>query len=208
MQIGLSITDADMVQSIAALESENPENLAAELTSNGIPESFPYGLISFKLVLFQPGEEVTVTIYLSTPAPVNGRWYKYDPMNGTWQDYSAYTEFNEDRTAAYLTLQDGGVGDTDGIENGIIVDPSGIGVSVETVNSARSSTSSSGGGTCFINSAAEFSASEPSYNRRRGMWAIESAMILLMLIGHYFVARMVRGGAGLELRIKSPYIIL
>ena len=38
-----------------------------------------------------------------------------------------YTEFSPNRKELYLTLKDGGFGDADGIENGIIVDPLAFG---------------------------------------------------------------------------------
>ena len=42
-------------------------------------------------------------------------------------DYSDYAEFSPNRKVVYLTLKDGGFGDADGIENGIIVDPLTVG---------------------------------------------------------------------------------
>ena len=38
-----------------------------------------------------------------------------------------YAEFSRNRKVVYLTLTDGGFGDADGIENGIIVDPLAVG---------------------------------------------------------------------------------
>ena len=48
-------------------------------------------------------------------------------MNDVWLDYSDYTQFSRNRKQVYLTLKDGGFGDADGIENGIIVDPLAFG---------------------------------------------------------------------------------
>jgi hypothetical protein len=45
-------------------------------------------------------------------------------------DYSDYAEFSKNRKTIYLTLKDGGFGDADGIENGIIVDPLTIGTAI------------------------------------------------------------------------------
>jgi hypothetical protein len=87
----------------------------------------PFGLIHFKLYVNQPGDEAEVTIYFSQNPPVASKWYKYDPIEVIWQDYSAYTEFGPNQNYLSLTLIDGGIGDADGIANGIIVDPSGIG---------------------------------------------------------------------------------
>ena len=97
----------------------------------------------------QPGDEVVVTIHLSEPAFDGAIWYKYDSVNKIWQDYSEYTEFSEDRRAVYLTLTDGGFGDADGIENGVIIDPLALGVPAAPT-SAVSSGGSGSSSACFI----------------------------------------------------------
>lgn len=147
-QVGISIREADAVLSIAALASENPRDLSTTAKKAAdTPESLTYGLIHFKLEVEQAGDEAVVVIYLSEPAPMGGIWYKYDPVDKIWHDCSAYTEFSDDRTAVYLTLQDGGFGDADGIANGIIVDPIGFGIP------AAEASSSGGSAGCFITSA-------------------------------------------------------
>ncbi|MFC1880849.1 fibronectin type III domain-containing protein, partial [Thermodesulfobacteriota bacterium] len=75
-QIGVSIRDSETVQSIAAIESENPDDLDEDSGTNGRPESMPFGLLNFKLIVDQPGDEAEVTIFLSEPAPFNAVWYK------------------------------------------------------------------------------------------------------------------------------------
>jgi len=102
------------------------------------------------------GAQVQVPILLSTPAPANARWYKYDAVNG-WQDYTAYAVFSSDRKTVTLTLTDGGDGDSDFTKNGIILDPSGlVQVAVSQppaqggTTPAESSSGGGGGGGCFI----------------------------------------------------------
>jgi len=90
----------------------------------GKPDQMPLGLIAYRLGNVTAGEQVTVTVYLSAPAP--GEWYKHDPVNG-WQDYTPFATFANGGLEVTLLLQDGGIGDADGIANGIIVDPSGFG---------------------------------------------------------------------------------
>jgi hypothetical protein len=175
-QIGVSIRDSETVQSIAAIESENPDDLDEDSGANGRPESMPFGLLNFKLIVDQPGDEAEVTIFLSEPAPFNAVWYKYDPVNKIWQDYSGYTEFSADRKSVYLTLIDGGFGDADGIENGVIIDPLGLGVPASAVSSGSSGSSSG----CFITTANHnLSAQEPIdiWKKLRG---IELAMMFLV----------------------------
>jgi hypothetical protein len=58
----------------------------------------------------------------------------------------------------YLTLKDGGFGDADGIENGIIVDPLAFGLSAESDADSLAVSDSdavgSGDNSCFISTAA------------------------------------------------------
>jgi hypothetical protein len=153
-QLCLSIKASETVQLIASIESANLEETQTVPHFIAKPNDLPYRMINYKLVLNDPGAEVKVTLYLSQPAPVAGKWYKYDPINETWQDYSEYTEFGEDHKSVILTLVDGGIGDADGIQNGIIVDPLALSVPAssdspeQSGGGAGSSSGSSSG--CFI----------------------------------------------------------
>jgi len=175
-QIGVSIRDTVTVQSIAAIESENPEDLGKDSDTEGKPESMPFGLLNFKLIVDQPGDEAEVTIFLSDPAPFNAVWYKYDPVNKIWQDYSEYTEFSADRKSVYLTLIDGGFGDADGIENGVIIDPLGLGIPASAVSSGSDGFSSS----CFITTANHNLLPKKPIDIWKKMRGIELAMMFLV----------------------------
>ena len=78
--------------------------------------------------------------------PVNTTWYKYDSVNG-WGDCSGISNISGAREIV-LILEDGGIGDADGVANGVIIDPSGYGTA-DSGAPALSATSS-GGGECFI----------------------------------------------------------
>ncbi len=121
------------------------------------PSQVPYGLVSFRLEVPHYGDATTVKIHLSKKAPKNASWVKYDPVNG-WLDYSGYAVFNTDRDEVTLELKDGGYGDDDHTENGIIVDPGGVGVLSNLGDIGNPSGSSSG---CFIATAAYGSKFEP-----------------------------------------------
>ncbi|MGD8661839.1 MAG: carbohydrate-binding domain-containing protein, partial [Desulfobacterales bacterium] len=146
-QIGISIRDAENVDSILSLEIEETENADLVSNSKGKPRFIDFGLLHFKLLLNAPGEETVVTIHLSDVPFGKGKnhknikMYKYDSVNAEWLDYSDYAEFSPNRKKVYLTLKDGGFGDADGIENGIIVDPLAFGS-----DSDSNSDSSSGSG--------------------------------------------------------------
>jgi hypothetical protein len=113
---------------------------------SGIPQNLIYGLMDFKLKVDPPGGSTTLTVYLPQPLPQGYRWYKYSQSQG-WYDYSSNVALNGDRTRLSLTLADGGTGDDDGQPNGIIQDPSGLGIAGSASDSDP--TAGSGGG-CFI----------------------------------------------------------
>lgn len=113
------------------------------------------GVIGFKLYLIEAPATATVTIYFSQPAPANALWYKYDPDEG-WSVYPQAV-FSDDRRSVTLILEDGGIGDQDGVRNGIIVDPAGLGYSAQasdTIDGGTSAGAAGGGGSgCFIETA-------------------------------------------------------
>jgi len=100
----------------------------------------------------QPGATASVRIYFSGEIFESDVYYKYDRING-WYDYSDHTTFAEDGQSVILELEDGGFGDSDGIANGIIVDPGGISAA-SYLDTGVSSDGSGGGGGCFIATAA------------------------------------------------------
>jgi chitinase len=131
VQIGVSIKDAPAALAIESVESENPNQLDA--SAAGKPNSLPFGLIDFKIAVAKPGDRATVTLYFSEAAPSGSRWYMFDTVASVWADFSTYANFASDRRSVVLTLADGGPGDADGIANGVIVDPGGVGVSNDNV---------------------------------------------------------------------------
>ena len=189
-QIGVSIRDSVTVQSIAAIESEDPNDPDANLATEGKPDAMVFGLLNFKLIVDQPGAEAAVTIYLSEPAPFNAVWYKYDSVNRIWQDYSEYTEFSADRRAVYFTLIDGGFGDADGIENGVIIDPLALGVRVPAAVAPAVSDGGSGSSSgCFITTANPGLKANKPLNIWKKMRGIELAMMFLVPFLILFVKR-------------------
>jgi hypothetical protein len=141
------------VISVDSIKSIDPD-IISDTTNK--PDEILLGLISFKLKVENVGDTAEVTIYLSEPAPSGAKWYKYDSING-WQDYLAHTVFSADRRSVIMQLKDGGYGDADGVENGVIIEPSGLGI----VNPPPSSTVSNNSGGCFIATAAFGSTMEP-----------------------------------------------
>jgi len=154
-QVG--IKEGTNVTSIDSIKSIDPDTISD--TTNK-PDEMPLGIITFKVTVDNPGDDVEVVVYLSEPAPSGAKWYKYDTIHG-WQDYSAYATFSADGTYVTLALKDGDYGDCDGVANRIIVDPSGLGTASTPSPPPPAPSSGGGGGGCFIATAAYGSYMEP-----------------------------------------------
>ncbi|MBW2194216.1 MAG: fibronectin type III domain-containing protein [Deltaproteobacteria bacterium] len=143
-QIGVRV-DGDV--SIVAVESFSLEELAGP---GSRPDEMPLGAIGFKLKVPEPGDSVKVDVFLSEPAPADANWYKFDCVNG-WEIHhlTVLSMFSDDRTRITLLLEDGGYGDADGVRNGVIVDPGGVGRTYSST-SPGSGGGGGGGGGCFL----------------------------------------------------------
>jgi hypothetical protein len=128
---------------IDAIEVLEPVNPATILDKSNKPETFLFGLASYRLRVSQPGATVLVRVYYSEDISAATQYYLYDTVNG-WQDYTQYVTFNPDGRSVTVELQDGGHGDSDGVANGIIVDPGGV------AGAASGGLDSGTGGGCFI----------------------------------------------------------
>ena len=150
VQTGISIKQSPAALAIESVESEDP--LQPDLYPNSKPQNMPFGIINIKIAVANPGDQAVVKLYFLEPVPAAAKWYEYDTAADRWIDFSAYTEFANDRMSATLTLRDGGPGDSDGVANGVIIDPGGIGVAdnAPASGSAPQGGSGGGGGGCFI----------------------------------------------------------
>mgnify|MGYP003572122216 CR=1 FL=1 len=144
-KVGIRVREDEYADSIMSIQSETPADTDLLFSAQDGPNFLAFGLIHFKLAVKEPGDEVLVTIYLSKAAYDDGIWYKYDPVNAEWFDYSDYTSFSADRKTVELILTDGGFGDADGIANGVIVDPLAL----------RTATDHSSGSDSFVEDIAE-----------------------------------------------------
>jgi len=146
-QIGIKrISNVTSIESISWTDT----GIIAETINR--PDELPLGLISFKLLVSNPGDTAEITIYSNSAMP--NSWFKYDSING-WQDFSSNAIFSSDNKSVTLTITDGGHGDCDGVANGIIVDPSGPGVTlIPPSPSSVTSSGGGGGGGCLISASA------------------------------------------------------
>ncbi len=140
------------VDSIVVLEPIHPSEI---MDKKNKPKKFLYGLAAYRLKVNQVGATTQVKVYFSEDISETSGYYIYDTING-WQDYTQYTIFNPDRRSVTVELQDGGHGDSDGVANGIIVDPGGV------VGAATDGLDPGAGGGCFIASATLGSSMEPN----------------------------------------------
>ena len=155
---------SDSISEIEALEAIDP-SIISDKTK--MPEEFLLGLFSYRLSVNEPEATARVRIYFSEDISKATTFYKYDTISG-WQDYSRQTTFNGDGRSVTLELKDGDYGDSDGVTNGVIVDPGGLAEpsSNELETSEESGSASNGGGDsggsgCFIATAALGSYEEP-----------------------------------------------
>ncbi len=158
--IGVSVKESPNVLGVELACSDSPQQVGPN--APGKPASMPFGVVSFKIAVRTPGDQVLVTLYFSEPAPAGGKWYKFDSLAYSWYDFSDHARFSSDRRSIALTLTDGGPGDADGAANGVIVDPGALGVGSDSSADGVSADEGdgSGGGSslkvqgCFIDTAA------------------------------------------------------
>jgi hypothetical protein len=118
------VSDAGTIEDLTALnESDLPEeNPGAD---------FPHGLFSFNITGLSNGETVNVTITFPEDIPTTAEYWKYNTSSGEW--YQIPIGSNDGDHIITITLQDGGIGDNDGVENGVISDPGGPGVNIYNI---------------------------------------------------------------------------
>ena len=88
---------------------------------------FPYGLVGFTVEL--PSGETHADVQVVLPA--GSAPTRYFKLEGTsWIDFTDHVDFSGN--VVTLHLVDGGAGDADGEENGVIVDPGGAGSQIGT----------------------------------------------------------------------------
>ncbi|GEM_PF-2131031 len=87
------------------------------------PVEFPHGLFNFTITV-SPGDTASVNITFPSDIPADSQYWKF--QNGLYfQLPDELVGSNDGDSVLTLTLTDGGVGDADGVANGVIVDPGG-----------------------------------------------------------------------------------
>lgn len=94
--------------------------------SSNKPTEIPLGLLRFQIKVKNPGDMTTLTLHFENSIPSHHVLWTYNERLRTWKKSDSNVVFSNSRKTATITLVDGGLGDEDGIVNGIILDPSGF----------------------------------------------------------------------------------
>ena len=123
-----SATEAGRVIFTVKGDLENLEAVdESTLPTEGKPNlRFPYGFFSFRISGLEEGATVKVTIVLPSNVPTDVQYWKYHEPEG-WIQITPIGDNDGDRIIT-ITLTDGGLGDDDGVANGVIVDQGGPGI--------------------------------------------------------------------------------
>ncbi len=85
----------------------------------------PEGLTKFLVRGITPGSDVVVQVYTASTAGITG-YAKYDELRRTWSVLPADRVNVIDAHRVDIRLTDGGIGDADGVANGVVDDPGGL----------------------------------------------------------------------------------
>jgi uncharacterized repeat protein (TIGR01451 family) len=85
--------------------------------------SFPQGFFAYSIINIAPGSSVTITMTFPSNMSTGTQYWKC--QNGAWVNVTSLLGDNDGDNVLTLTSTDGGLGDTDGVANGTIVDPGG-----------------------------------------------------------------------------------
>jgi hypothetical protein len=156
--VAVGIKNSDNIVALDAVLASDPA-VEQTLPADAVPG--PYGLLSYRIQVSQPGQEATVALYFSDPIDPNTAWLGKDE-NGDWTDSSSQMDPQPDGFTVYRRVTDGGPGDADGTANGTIVDQiiplastkqaDNAGQGADNTASSGSGSSGGGGGGCFIES--------------------------------------------------------
>jgi hypothetical protein len=119
----------------------------ASLSQAGKPSGydFPDGLASYQVIGVTPGSTITVKVTYPSGIPAGGKVYKVGPAG--FQEVGNPAIQGDTVT---LTLTDGGAGDSDGVANGVIVDPVGVAAPVPSGSGSLEMSNNSSGGGCAV----------------------------------------------------------
>jgi hypothetical protein len=115
--------DGDLAH-IAAYADTDPA-----ISQTGKPAiSFPYGAMKFSITGIDPGSSVEVSLVFPNDVPKYAQFYKITPAGWWALDFGSN---NGDNTITVKLTDGDSATDADGVANGVIVDPSALGIPAE-----------------------------------------------------------------------------
>jgi hypothetical protein len=144
---GKFVIDVTGTADASLVFTEGIAETSASLNQAGRPSGydFPDGLVSYQVIDVVPGSTVTVKVTFPSGIPAGSKLYKVGP--------AGFTEVVNPAIQGHsvtLTLTDGGQGDSDGLVNGVIVDPVGVAVPAASGTGSIDLSTASGGGGCSV----------------------------------------------------------
>jgi len=135
----------DPTATLANVEGLSDMSLA--LNQSGRPSGFDFvdGMVMYTVEGVAPGSTITVKVNFPSGIPTGSKVYKADG-NGFSEFVGAVVRGNN----VTLTLTDGGSGDSDGLANGVIVDPVGVAVPSGSAGVPVDLSTSAAGGGCSV----------------------------------------------------------
>ncbi|MBR9796652.1 MAG: hypothetical protein GYB45_11425, partial [Gammaproteobacteria bacterium] len=103
---------------------------------------FPYGVFEFRAEECDVGATIEIVLQFPQALPSDTQHWKL--INGTWVDWTDRVSIVGNKITFSIT--DGGEGDTDGEENGVIIDPSGPGMPLIVTAASYSVSATAGTG--------------------------------------------------------------
>jgi len=142
----IGIEGSANVTSIEAFTWIDPADMPEELGN----VELALGLFGFRATC-NPGDTIEIIYRTDQPIPAGAQFWNYNPNNG-WQlieSPGGNVVISGDRQSATMTYLEGGRFDSDGVENGVFIDPSGPGVAATSGGGGGGGGGSSSRG-CFI----------------------------------------------------------
>jgi len=142
---GAIMIDASNATGTALMEIAAKHDTDAGINQENKPEgfAFPDGMVAFRLAGVPVGGTVRIDVTFPNGIPEGSKVYKTDALG-----FHEYTDIAVDGNTVTLLLTDGGAGDSDGRQNGMIDDP--VGIATPVAASVPPAPSSAGSGGCSV----------------------------------------------------------
>lgn len=124
-----TVTFATSAGGFTSMTSVAESSLPAAGKPAGV--SFPFGFFNWTIANLAPGATVVVTVTYPSNVPLGAQYWKV--IGGAWVNASSIVGDDDGDNVLTLTITDGQFGDADGIVNGQISDPGGIGAGAQLV---------------------------------------------------------------------------